>query len=341
MSKACLSHTTEEKVISQMIIGQSVSEPELQTFTEKRIGEMIEVLAKARAGNPLERRMTRDEAREYTVLDPDFDPKGAWFAIVDGEVAGFCSALVERTRIEAGKDDAWVDIDIVPEHERIDVAQALLNQAFGYLSSRNVGKAMTRSLASDEKRKTFLKSNSFEEEHRIYTLVRRGRDEVNVVVAPAPNRIVRWELPDCSDSRLQAITEAFNDSFKDHMNFAPELPERFQNLRDCNDDPHVLTVALDEDVITGFALSEYSEEYNRLKGANVGWVNVLGVRPQYRRTGLGRALLADSIRWILEAGASNVYLGVFAKNEKALSLYWSFGFEKERENIIFARSLKG
>ena len=317
-----------------------MANPVFRGFTENDIGDMVDIIARARANDPHERRMTLDEGREYTLLDPDFDMNGAWFAVVDNEAVGFGSALVEKTRLEAGKDDAWIDVDVVPEHEGKGVEQALLDKALDYLRFRNVGKAMTRSLATDEKKRAFLLSNSFTEAHRIYTLVRRGRDGLGDVPVPSPYKLERWKLPECSDAQLSAATEAFNDSFADHINFAPELPERFINLRDCKEDPHVVTVVLRGDEIAGLALSEYSLEYNKAKGLNVGWVVILGVRPRFRGVGLGKVLLADGIEWVLENGADTVCLGVFAENEKALTLYRSFGFDKEKESIIYTRSLR-
>ena len=317
-----------------------MARPEVQPFAEDRLDDMIHVLARARANDKHERRMTRDEARQYTVLDPDFDPEGAWFVTADGKTVGFGSALVEKTRIEAGRDDAWVDFDVVPEQEWNGVEQTLLDQALKYLSLRGVGKAMTRTLATDEKRKAFLSSNSFDEVYRIYTLLRSGRQSVPEPLVPTPYRLERWDLVDCSDQQLMAVTDALNDSFTDHLNFAPERPERMLNMRDCKGDPFAITVAFQGDEIAGLAWSEFSQEYNRQKHLNVGWVAVIGVRPSHRRIGLGKALLSDGIRWLLDKGADTVYLGVFAKNEKALRLYRDFGFEKERESIIYTRPLR-
>jgi GNAT superfamily N-acetyltransferase len=317
-----------------------MARPDVQTFTEDRIDEMIEVLARARADDKHEKRMTRDEARQHTVLDPDFDPEGAWLAIMGEETVGFGSALVEKTRIEAGRDDAWVEFDVVPEHEWNGIEQTLLDQALGYLRLRGVGKAMTRVLAVDEKRKAFLLSNSFEEVYRIYTLVRRGRERVPEPLVPKSYRLERWDLLDCSDQQLTAVTEALNSSFTDHINYAPERPERILNMRDCKGDPFAITVALQGDDIAGLAWSEYSQDYNKQKHLNVGWVVVIGVCPPHRRIGLGKALLSDGIRWILDKGADTVYLGAFAKNEKALGLYRAFGFEKERESVLYTRPLR-
>lgn len=313
--------------------------PELRTFTEDRIDDMIEVITKARANDPHERRMTLKEARIHTVLDPDFDSKGAWFAMSDDEVVGFGSVLVEKNRVEAGKDDAWVEVDVLPERVGEGIEQALLDEALTYLASRGISKAMIRSIAADEHRISFIHANSFTETYRIYTLVRRGGGELPGVATAPHIRLERWDLSECSDHQLSAVVDAFNDAFRDHFNFAPERLERFRNIRDCSEDPYMVTVALDGDRVAGLAMSEYSLTYNKEKGLDVGWIVILGVIPEYRRMGLGKVLLSDSIRWIIDKGADTVYLGVLAKNEKALRLYRAFGFEKDRESAVYMRRL--
>ncbi len=300
---------------------------------------MIDVLAKARADDPHRRRLTHDEARSETFLDPDFDPQGTWLATLDGEVAGFGLVLVEANRIKAGKDDAYVDIDVVPEHQGKGVEQKLLEKSFDYLRSRNVGKALSRAPAKDDWRRSLLTTHSFEETYRVYILVRRGRAEVRDVPPPAGFRLERRNLRDCSDDDISKVVDVFNDSFRDHFNFAPERAERFINARDCGNDPLVLTLAVTDDGIAGFCLSEESSTFNEEKGERTGWVDILGVRPKFRRLGLGGALLSDGMRWILDKGMDTIYLGVFAKNEKALGLYRSFGFSNDMESVWYSKDL--
>jgi RimJ/RimL family protein N-acetyltransferase len=55
----------------------------------------------------------------------------------------------------------------------------------------------------------------------------------------------------------------------------------------------------------------------------------LMVAAAYRRRGLGRRLLEQSVAWARECGVRKLELHVFPWNEPALSLYESFGFERE------------
>ena len=310
---------------------------ELRHLTEESLDDMIEVLAKARANNPHDRRLTRDEAREYTYLDPEFDPKGSWLALLNGKPIGFCSVLIMRNRIDAGMNDAYLDVDIIPEHRRKGAEQMLLEKGLSYIRSRGVGKALSRSLADDRWAQAFLASNSFKEDYRIHTLCRSGRERIEDVDLPEGFRLESKAFANLTDEETMAVLDVLNDSFQDHMNFAPEMPERFINFRNCSEDPKAIAFALKDDVPVGFCLSEESAGFNQEKGTKVGWVDLIGVRPSFRRIGLGKALLADGVNWILSMGMDKVYLGAYAVNEKALDLYRSFGFSKERESIWYSR----
>jgi mycothiol synthase len=312
---------------------------QLHNLTEDTLEDMIEVMAKARVGDEHNRRLTNDEAMEYTFLDPDFDPAGAWLASLDGKPVGFGSALIMKNRIESGMDDAYLEVDVLPENRLDDVGQILLQKGLEYVRSNGVGKALHRCLAGDDWTRTLLESNSFKEDYRVYTLCRNGRDMIEGVLPPEGFRLERRLFTDLTDEETAAIVEVLNDSFQDHFNFAPELPERFINFRNCSEDPRAITLAMRNEETVGLCLSEESAGFNREKGARVGWVDIVGVRPRYRRLGLGRALLVDGINWILGTGMDKVYLGVLALNEKALDLYLSFGFSKERESIWYSRAV--
>ena len=59
----------------------------------------------------------------------------------------------------------------------------------------------------------------------------------------------------------------------------------------------------------------------------LGGIYGLGVLPEERGKGYGRATLRLAVQKLIEAGAGTVYLQVLTDNEKALTLYQSCGFE--------------
>ena len=66
--------------------------------------------------------------------------------------------------------------------------------------------------------------------------------------------------------------------------------------------------------------------------AEIGPVTVV---PEYRRKGIMKAALHESLRRMQDDGIKFGKLEVDAKNEPAINLYKKFGFEKVREQECF------
>lgn len=300
---------------------------------------MVEVLALSRAGIPFERRLTHSEAKTHTFLDPDFDAKSTWLVWIGDEAVGFGDVNVDSNRISAGRNDGRMDIDIVPAHRREGIEEELLARSLAYLRSRGVSSALVRCYADDQWKVQFLRSNSFVEYYRVHDLVRRSHAAMPSAELPPGFSIQHKPFSEFSDDELVAVTDAFNESFLDHFNFAPELPERFINWRNATGDPMLITTVTFGETIVGVCISEESALFNKEQGVRIGWINIVGVVPQHRRLGLARAMLVDGIEWILSRGMDAVYIGVISDNEKALGLYKSLGFEKEHESLWLKRVL--
>ncbi|HEV2761026.1 MAG TPA: GNAT family N-acetyltransferase [Acidimicrobiales bacterium] len=63
--------------------------------------------------------------------------------------------------------------------------------------------------------------------------------------------------------------------------------------------------------------------------ANQGYLQRLAVHPAHRRTGLGRALGLDGLRWLRRKGVAEAVVNTQLGNEAALALYLSLGFRHE------------
>jgi ribosomal protein S18 acetylase RimI-like enzyme len=61
-----------------------------------------------------------------------------------------------------------------------------------------------------------------------------------------------------------------------------------------------------------------------------GAVQNVGIAPEHRGRGLGRALVVKSLAGFQDAGVSRVYLDVTARNTSAVQLYRSVGFRLAR-----------
>ncbi len=143
------------------------------------------------------------------------------------------------------------------------------------------------------------------------------------------------------DTDLEAVYRAVDEAFSDHFGHvdAPfeEGLRRFKHMMTSYDgfDPTLWFLAMDGDEIAGISLCR-AHGYDN---PNVGWVNTLGVRRDWRKRGIGFALLRHSFCELYRRGQRMAGLGVDAQNlTGALRLYQSAGmhvhnafdqFEKE------------
>jgi ribosomal protein S18 acetylase RimI-like enzyme len=67
-----------------------------------------------------------------------------------------------------------------------------------------------------------------------------------------------------------------------------------------------------------------------------GWLERISVRRPWRRRGLGRAITAEALRRLRDAGLRDAMLGVDADNPNgALELYEGLGFEVAQRSMVF------
>lgn len=68
---------------------------------------------------------------------------------------------------------------------------------------------------------------------------------------------------------------------------------------------------------------------------NTGWIDSIGVAPEFQRRGIGSKLLKKSVKVLQDAGKENIELSVFNINTRAVELYLKSGFKVEREHSIW------
>ena len=92
--------------------------------------------------------------------------------------------------------------------------------------------------------------------------------------------------------------------------------------------------------IVGEALNRVMHGENELLGVRRGWVIAVGVLPEFQRRGIGRAIMAQSLRQFRDAGLTSARLGVDAENAHgALGLYESLGFSVVERGRIYRKPL--
>lgn len=108
--------------------------------------------------------------------------------------------------------------------------------------------------------------------------------------------------------RAAGLTRPWNDPYRD-------IERKKTVQRD------LFLVAVDGDRILGAGMAGYD--------GHRGWVNYLAVHPDVRRTGLGRALMAEFEARLLALGCPKVNLQVRDGNDDALAFYAELGFTRD------------
>ena len=122
---------------------------------------------------------------------------------------------------------------------------------------------------------------------------------------------------------FDADARAFADSYGQEARSDTGFDE-FIHMPTFN--PALWRVAFMGTKIAGQILNYIGEEL-AADGTRIGWTEAISVQPEFRRRGLARALLAESLRAVREAGASSAALGVDLQNpNQARDLYESLGF---------------
>ena len=131
---------------------------------------------------------------------------------------------------------------------------------------------------------------------------------------------------------LRKVWDAEVDAFQDHLGAAPPGEIGYQQfLDDPYRDPSLWKVAWDGEEVAGQVRSFINGPENQAMGRRRGYTESISVRRPYRRRGLARALIVQSLHAVKERGMEEAALGVLTENvHGAFRLYESVGFRVVR-----------
>jgi mycothiol synthase len=136
----------------------------------------------------------------------------------------------------------------------------------------------------------------------------------------------------------QAVYEALQEAFEDHWDFNPTSIETWRGftVEHRTFDPDLWLVAWAGDEVAGASLN-YPEKAD---DPGYGWIGTLGVRRDFRRRGVGEALLRRSFAALHARGLRKVRLSVDAESTTgAVRLYERVGMAVLRRSNTWERSL--
>src|SRR5262249_41164737 len=137
------------------------------------------------------------------------------------------------------------------------------------------------------------------------------------------------EIRPVRKEEIRAIWDADVDAFRDHWGFVEQTDEDFARfLAWPYHDPTLWKIAWDDEGVAGQVKSFINTAENRAHGRERGWTESISTSRRWRRRGVAKALIVESIRELAARGMTEVALGVHTENPTgAYQLYESLGYE--------------
>ena len=265
-------------------------------------------------------------------------PRDCALVEADGRVVGYGRASRQPLAGGDGRVDCILNIDPAARGQGVEellVGHALRRSAelIRATSEVRTDRASFFVTGRDGELMRVLEARGLTRVRREAQLVRPTFEDIPDLPIPEPLRLRPIGPLDRAMHRrvLEADARAFAESY------GQEVPteagfEEFINGPSFN--PALWRVAFDGDAIAGQILSYMGDR--QADGTCVGWTEAISVQPEYRRRGLARALLAESLRAVRDAGATSAGLTVDTQNpNQALTLYESLGFRIVSETFLY------
>jgi mycothiol synthase len=283
-----------------------------------------------------------DTIRQFDHLDNCDPDQDMLVAEVDGKMIAHSRAWWEEL---SDGETIYVYIGLLmPEWRRRGIGRAMIRWTEGRL----------REIAAGHKgeKKYFQRATVDSEvgleillQQEGYQAARYGFRMTRPTSAPLPDAPMPAGLevrPATREQTRQIITAA-DEAFLDHWGARSMTENNFQEMMASPTfKPELWKVAWDGDEVAGNVLNYVDEEENQQYGRKRAYTEGISVRRPWRRRGLARALLVQSIQMFKELGFEETVLGVDSQNlSGALRLYEGVGYQVERRSTVYRKELSG
>ena len=300
---------------------------------------MVKVIEASKLADRIERTdSVADLARNYANLtncDPYTD---MLFAEVDGEVIGY-SRVTWWTEVE-GRIRYLSFGFIKPEYRRRGLGTSMLRwnerriREIAADQPPEVPK-LIEVFASDSEPGASALYGAEGFEPYLYDADMVRPDLTNIPATPLPEGLeVRTPAPD----QMRRVWDADREAFRDHPGSSEDYETFEQWLARPNQDPTLWRVAWDGDEVAGQVRSYISQAENAEYDRKRGYTEFISVRRPWRRRGVARALLCQSLEALRDRGMEEAALGVMTENPNgAFGLYVSVGFRVVKQYTSYEK----
>jgi mycothiol synthase len=236
--------------------------------------------------------------------------------------------LAGVTSLEPGH----LEIHVHPEYQESGLDQQMLSWAEGQCRRRAArnGEAAAVEVGaseSDRRRIDLLERNGYQQGPiDWHGMFRDLREPIEDAVVPE-GFTVRALAEDEIAARVESVRAVWPGN--------RVTPDRYRELRGLpHYRPELDLVAVTPDGALGAFCTVWLDEVN-----GVGHFEPVGTRPEYRRRGLGRAVVREGLRRVRSLGAATACVFCHVDSHAALSLYESCGMMTRRRDCTYSRKL--
>jgi mycothiol synthase len=234
-----------------------------------------------------------------------------------------------------------------PDHRRQGVGrrlmEALYRRAVERLPEADGGPVYLQANSRDVEtgRQALFKDLGMERVRYFVDMARPIDNSLPPVEVPGGFRLRAFDLA----RDVEAVWRVDVESFRDHWGYTGFPLEEFRHwIEQPNFRPELWLVAEEEATgrMAGICLNKIDPDWIARTGRQEGYVNTLAVLRQYRKRGLGSALLVRGMRILRDAGMDSVHLGSDAENlTGAVRLYERLGFRVRKTSMVYRKTLRG
>jgi mycothiol synthase len=246
----------------------------------------------------------------------------AWLVELDGELAGYAALHTKR--------HTFVDGYVHPKAFGRGVGSRLADLAEAEAVRRGIGLLRNGVLTADERARELLEARGYRVARHFYRMVIE-LDEPPPAVDWPPGVVVTTFDP----AEAREFHAALEETFADEWDHEPESFEewRERRLEAHGADPSLWFAVKDGDEIAAVLVADAARY-------GMGWVGAIGVREQWRRRGLGLALLRHAFAELYGRGEQVIGLGVDAENPTgATRLYERAGMRVAWSAALYEKRL--
>ena len=331
-----------------------MTDPEIENFPDIRgmtlrryrgkedLRAMADVITLSRGADGVDFVTTESDLEEQFSDPSDFDPKTDVVIVeAEGKIIGI--ARLWRQDREGGKKVFDHSVELLDEWRDRGIREALFlhneRRIRSIAATANLGEVFLELWANDSDNdwKSIILSNGYEPVQHEIDMVRDLKDIPDM---PLPEGI---EIRPVRSEHLPKIWEAVGEANRDDWDYSEERydDKHFEAFKKTKEfQPQLWQVAWKGDTLAGMILNYIIDEENARFNWKQGHTEYVFVREQFRGTGLGRALLAQSFRVLKEHGMDEATLGMEVENpHDPLRLYEGMGFKVTRHFTWYRKRL--